>query len=291
MLSRKGVPRVVWQRERKVFRESTDGPTPPVLYDTIPFLSVARSLGDFWSFSPTTNEFVVSPCPDVHILPLEPKNHKFLVLASDGLWNVMTPTEVVQFIWDYEHNEETCHQPRDVVKAVINEALRRWKRKNLLADNISVLIAFLSEEDTAPNTPASSSKISIQKEEVTPVPQPSTSSSLVEVHTITKVKHRRKEPPAPRFRTTLKPCTEEEINLKKRKRARPEELDEFVAKRNKLDTDSGLDMDSPTEPAGGFSESDGSCSKMESVGEEESGVSFDNSEPRLGMLQHDNSLW
>lgn len=136
MTSRKGVPRVVWRRPRK----HKEG-----LFDSIPFLSVSRSLGDFWSFNPNTNNFAVSPKPDVYVHPLNPKEQKFVVIASDGLWNMMTPNEVVRFIWDYEHNQDECHQPRDVVRAVINEALQRWERKRLPADNIAVLIAFLSE--------------------------------------------------------------------------------------------------------------------------------------------------
>ncbi len=307
MLSRKGVPRVVWQRERKVkilkLQETTDGPasTSLTVFDTIPFLSVARSLGDFWSFSPATNEFVVSPCPDVHVLPLEPKNHKFLVLASDGLWNVMTPTDVVQFIWDYEHDEETCHQPRDVVKAVINEALKRWKRKNLLADNISVLIAFLSEEEATPSTPvvvapltptkvaekvpvpSSSSNTSVEREEVIAA-QPSTSSAPIEIHVKSKQKRHKRVAPS-RYRTTLNSCNKEEINLRKRKRAKCEELEiSTTTKRSKLDTDSGLELDSPTEPPPeGLCETESGSKCME----EESGVSLANSEPK-GMPEHDS---
>lgn len=140
MVSRKGVPRVVWERQRKGEENQVD---------MIPFLSVSRSLGDFWSFNPRTKQFVVSPKPDVHVHPLDPANQKFLVVATDGLWNVMSPREVVEFIWDYEHDDQKCHQPKDVVRAVINEALRRWHAKNLLADNIAVLIAFLSEEDNS----------------------------------------------------------------------------------------------------------------------------------------------
>lgn len=115
--------------------------------DLIPFLSVSRSLGDFWSFNPKTKQFVVSPKPDVYVHPLNPDEQKFIVIATDGLWNVMSPKEVVEFIWDYEHDDQKCHQPKDVVRAVINEALKRWKSKNLLADNIAVLIAFLSNEE------------------------------------------------------------------------------------------------------------------------------------------------
>ena len=142
MVSRKGVPRVVWERQRR-----NSSPDDEQQVDLIPFLSVSRSLGDFWSLNPRTNQFVVSPTPDVNVYPLDPTNQKFVVVASDGLWNVMSPTDVVRLIWDYEHDNQKCHQPRDVVRAVINECLRRWKAKNLLADNIAVLIAFLSEED------------------------------------------------------------------------------------------------------------------------------------------------
>ncbi len=146
MISRQGVPRVVWRRPRKFGAEGT--------FDSIPFLSVSRSLGDFWSFNPRTNHFTVSPKPDVYVHPLNPKVQRFIVIASDGLWNVMSPDEVVQFVWDYEHNRDACHQPRDVVRAIINDALRRWERKNLPADNIAVLIAFLTEASLDGSTSA-----------------------------------------------------------------------------------------------------------------------------------------
>ena len=142
MLSRKGVPRVVWERQRSGSGKDSEQ------VDLVPFLSVSRSLGDFWSFSRKTKNFVVSPKPDVHVHPLDPCEQKFIVVASDGLWNVMSPQEVVEFIWDYENDDQKCHQPRDVVRALINEGLQRWSARNLLADNIAVLIAFLSEDDS-----------------------------------------------------------------------------------------------------------------------------------------------
>ena len=143
MVSRKGVPRVVWERRR-------NGSVNGDQVDFIPFLSVSRSLGDFWSFCPRSGKFVVSPKPDVYVHALNPKVQKFIIIASDGLWNVMSPKEVVEFIWDYEHEQdEKLHQPRDVVKAIINEALSRWNNKHLLADNIAVLIAFLTEDDSS----------------------------------------------------------------------------------------------------------------------------------------------
>ena len=101
MLSRKGVPRVVWERTRTVYKttstKTTDGnlqttTTSTQQVDLIPFLRVSCSLGDFWSFCHRTNQFVVSPKPDVHVHSLNPQEQKFLVVASDGLWNVMPPS-------------------------------------------------------------------------------------------------------------------------------------------------------------------------------------------------------
>ena len=143
-VSRKGVPRVVWERKKP-----SDDPDKPPTIDFIPFLSVSRSLGDFWSWSDQTNQFVVSPHPDVGVHPLDPANQRFLVLASDGLWNVMTPQEVVDFVWEYETAREECEK-KDSVRALIDEALYRWRRKGMFADNISVVITFLSEGDTPP---------------------------------------------------------------------------------------------------------------------------------------------
>ena len=133
MKSKKGVTRVVRQRENG---------------DSIPYLNITRSLGDFWSFNPTTGQFVVSPKPDVHVHPFDLNSQQFIVIASDGLWDVMSPDEVVQFIWDYKCDQDQKRdQPQGVVGAIIKEALWRWRCKpeDNLADNIAVLIAFLSE--------------------------------------------------------------------------------------------------------------------------------------------------
>ena len=141
-LSRKGVPRVVWERKKQ-----SDDPDKPPTIDFIPFLSVSRSLGDFWSWNEGTQQFVVSPQPDVHVHSLDPSRQRFLVLASDGLWNVMSPQDAIDFVWGYEtRDDEPLHQTRDVVRALIDEALYRWKKKGMFADNISVVIAFLSQD-------------------------------------------------------------------------------------------------------------------------------------------------
>ena len=159
-VSRKGVPRVVWERKKL-----GEGPGQKSTVDFIPFLSVSRSLGDFWSWSERTGKFAVSPQPDVTVHPLDASRQRFVVLASDGLWNVMSPQDVVDFVWDYEtkeREEELMHQTRDVVRALIDEALYRWRRKGMFADNLAVVIAFLTLEGVPPLGPsafASSSQL------------------------------------------------------------------------------------------------------------------------------------
>ena len=77
-------------------------------------------------------------------------------MECDGLWNVMAPKDVVNFIYDYNKSLAT-----DVVSALIQEALSRWERKRLQADNISVLVAFLSEEITPINSPCKKGNASV----------------------------------------------------------------------------------------------------------------------------------
>ena len=277
MMSRKGVSRVVWQRERKVLKADGSPPdsTTPAVFDAIPFLNIARSLGDFWSYNPATNKFVVSPCPDVHVLPLNLKEQKFIVVASDGLWNVMTPTQVVQFIWDYENDDQTCHQPRDVVKALIHEALRRWKHKNLLADNIAILIAFLTGEEVVVKVPNSTTPIAASKEVAstsdpsphsnTILPQdnlpptPTTSKPIIEVHTKTKLRHckrARKAVSPPRLGSS-DPVSES--TQRQRKRMKTEDCVTSPTKKSKMElTDSGQKTDILSEPVSTVAEDD-SC--------------------------------
>ena len=64
------------------------------------------SLGDLWSYDYSTETYVVSPDPDVAVLPLDPSKHRCLILASDGLWNMLTPEETVHMVMDLENQFE-----------------------------------------------------------------------------------------------------------------------------------------------------------------------------------------
>ncbi|KAJ0063997.1 hypothetical protein NL108_015725, partial [Boleophthalmus pectinirostris] len=92
VIKKSGVNRVVWKRPRL----SHNGPVRrSTVIDQIPFLAVARALGDLWSYDFFSGEFVVSPEPDTSVIVLDPRKHRYIILASDGLWNMVPPQEAV----------------------------------------------------------------------------------------------------------------------------------------------------------------------------------------------------
>ena len=56
----------------------------------------------------------------VHVHPFDLNSQQFIVIASNGLWDVMSPDKVVQFIWDYKCDQDQKHdQPQGMVGAII----------------------------------------------------------------------------------------------------------------------------------------------------------------------------
>lgn len=128
VVSKSGVPRVVWNRPRIGHK----GPVRRSTHmDEIPFLAVARSLGryikclfkclwvlykkslskhfvlgDLWSYNSELNTFVVSPEPDVKVIPVDVKSHRCLIFGTDGLWNMLSAQSAVAIVQATDrHNE------------------------------------------------------------------------------------------------------------------------------------------------------------------------------------------
>ena len=140
--SSQGVMRVAWLRKTASNTFSTSNPTQR--YDVVPFLGIARSLGDLWSYTDEHDDYFVSPVPDVQEYKFNINRDRFMVLASDGLWNVMSHQEVVEFVYKFRQDELKKKPARGskVAHALIEEALQRWNTKRWSADNISVMIVF-----------------------------------------------------------------------------------------------------------------------------------------------------
>ena len=147
VVSKSGVPRVVWYRpsggHQGPVRRSTH-------IDEVPFLAVARALGDLWSYNAKDDTYVVSPDPDLHVYDLNILKDRCLVLATDGVWNVVTPDMAVQSVFEAErNNEQHMIDPNAGVtwinpsKKLVDLAIDRWNGCNLRADNTSVVTVML----------------------------------------------------------------------------------------------------------------------------------------------------
>ena len=93
------------------------------------YLQLTRALGDAYlkypelswldedrQFSPFTPPYVKS-IPDVFYLPLQP-SYRFLILASDGLWDLISPEQAVEFVANNSHDD-----PGDVSAKLVDRAL------------------------------------------------------------------------------------------------------------------------------------------------------------------------
>ncbi|KAK4299071.1 hypothetical protein Pmani_028623 [Petrolisthes manimaculis] len=151
VIIKSGVPRVVWNRPKSGHQGPVRRSTP---MDEIPFLAVARSLGDLWSYNATNDQFVVSPEPDVYVMSIDITQHRCLIFGTDGLWNVLTPDAAVGVAHQAERNNEkhylgipnSCGKQRLWVnpsRSVVFGALGRYLKLNLRADNTSAVTVFL----------------------------------------------------------------------------------------------------------------------------------------------------
>ncbi|KAM6907386.1 protein phosphatase 1D-like [Xenentodon cancila] len=145
VMKKSGVNRVVWKRPRLTH----NGPVRrSTVIDQIPFLAVARSLGDLWSYDFYSGEFVVSPEPDTTVMTLDPKRHRYIILGSDGLWNMMPPKNAVNMC--HSHDKMVGPKGMSCARRLGCTALLFWKERMLRADNTTVIVLALQERGSAP---------------------------------------------------------------------------------------------------------------------------------------------
>lgn len=114
------------------YDDGIDGPPRVWLGHTdIPGLAMARSLGDVVAHSAG----VISE-PDFTEFELDPKKDKFLVVATDGLWEFITNEETVEMV-------ENKRTPAEAVDTLVTEAGTRWMQEEQVIDDTSIIVANL----------------------------------------------------------------------------------------------------------------------------------------------------
>lgn len=99
-------------------------------------LALSRAIGD------RSERPAVCAEPEISVTPITPQD-EFLVLATDGLWDVMSSSDVVAFIHVLlEAAAEDETEKEFIASSVVEEALRRgtW-------DNITVIIVWLNTKN------------------------------------------------------------------------------------------------------------------------------------------------
>ncbi|KAL2765353.1 protein phosphatase 1D [Daubentonia madagascariensis] len=147
VMNKSGVNRVVWKRPRLTH----NGPVRrSTVIDQIPFLAVARALGDLWSYDFFSGEFVVSPEPDTSVHTLDPQKHKYIILGSDGLWNMIPPQDAISMCQDQEEKKYLMSLEEDP-----------WPRLNS-KDHIPALVRSNAFSENFLEVPAEIARGSVQ---------------------------------------------------------------------------------------------------------------------------------
>lgn len=98
----------------------------------IPGLAMTRSIGDLAS----RKSGIVSD-PEIVVRNIQAED-KFLILATDGIWEFISSQEavdIVKDVWTYGKSEACCEK-------LLESARERWQKESVV-DDITVLIAFL----------------------------------------------------------------------------------------------------------------------------------------------------
>ena len=101
-----------------------------------PGLAMTRSIGDKIAHS-----IGVSDEPEIKSFEYD-GSEKFAIIASDGIWEYMSGEDCLKVIKPfYEDNKDVEEASYSLVK----EAFRKWKRKESVIDDISVILIFFEE--------------------------------------------------------------------------------------------------------------------------------------------------
>ena len=99
---------------------------------TYPGLSLSRNIGDL-----DRKDIGVISNPDI-IVKIIDKNAKFIVLGSDGLWDVIKPYDVSRIVRSYFNKGDID----GACKILLNKATQIWKKNKEERDDITIIVIF-----------------------------------------------------------------------------------------------------------------------------------------------------
>lgn len=104
-------------------------------HEEYPGLAMSRSFGDEVAAS-----VGVIATPEIMEWKLT-ENDKFVVLASDGLWEFIESEEVVKIVKDYYISNDI----QGAAEFLVKESSKRWMKEESVIDDITIIIIFFEE--------------------------------------------------------------------------------------------------------------------------------------------------
>ncbi|XP_037958791.1 protein phosphatase 1D-like [Teleopsis dalmanni] len=126
-----GVPRILFKRESLI---SVNNVTRRAIVET-PLIAVARALGDLWSYSRLSKEYIVSPVPDLTIEEVNKYTDSFIIMGSDGLWNRINSVGAVNVV---QNTVKSGHKSLSS-KVLLRQIYQPWVDIESHADNITII--------------------------------------------------------------------------------------------------------------------------------------------------------
>jgi len=121
------------------FREPNGDPIGParvwLKHENAPGLAMARSMGDCVAAS-----VGVTCDPEIMHFDITPED-KFLILASDGVWEFLSNEDVVSMIVPYWQ----AGDPDGACERISQESTRKWREEDEVIDDITMVIVYLDE--------------------------------------------------------------------------------------------------------------------------------------------------
>ena len=109
------------------------GPDRVWMDDELPGLAMSRSFGD-----ELASKVGVYAEPEVKVFPFQ-KEDKFVVIASDGLWEYVTNEEVINIVSEFFEKKD-CDGAVSKLYEISHE---RWIENDDYIDDISIIVVFL----------------------------------------------------------------------------------------------------------------------------------------------------
>ncbi len=98
---------------------------------TVSFQNPFRSLGDTVAHSAG-----VSSEPEFTETLVNPSEDRFIVVATDGLWEFITNAETVDLV-------QSAASPAEAVETLVKESNIRWMREEQVIDDTTIIVAYL----------------------------------------------------------------------------------------------------------------------------------------------------